>query len=244
MPMKVLGIGRYAVPAVLLLWLLCGCQELFTYSVFSSLARPTKVPANLTVNQAQTMAADAISNGDTAMATKLVSTFIEMMKNTTDPVQKAELQAQAVDLAVTGSNIAAALTQAVPQIMAVSQSNGSAQAQNLEDLKNTVKSLSASIDTTTAQDAAAIIQAMPPENQNATQMMMIAAVIAVQDTKGDLSNTTAISVTAQDLAHDALVKIEQDPAQAAVFSQQLNINVPEGSTLSEQLVGLLSLPTA
>jgi hypothetical protein len=244
MPMKAMRIGRYAIPAVLLLSLLYGCQELFTYSVFSSLARPTKVPANLTVAQAQSIAADAISNGDAAMATKLVSTFVELIKKTTDPAQKAALQAQAVDLAVTGSNIAAALTQAIPQIMEVAQSSGSAQAQNLEELKKTVQALSATIDTTTAREAAAIIQAMPAENQDATQMIMIAAVIAVQDTKGDLSNIGAISETAQELAHEAMVKIEKDPAQAAVFSQQLNISVPEGSTLSDQLVGLLSLPTA
>lgn len=88
---------------------LVGCQQLFTTSLGSSLAR-TKltIPTTLTPAQAADLAAQAKDNP--ALATALVSSLVVQIAATTDPATKTALQGSAASAAIVASGTSAALT--------------------------------------------------------------------------------------------------------------------------------------
>jgi hypothetical protein len=90
---------------------LVGCQQLFTTSLASSLARDSlSIPETLTTDQAADLAAQAKANDDAKLAAALVASLLEQIEKTTDPVEKAKLEAIVAGAAVTASGASGAVT--------------------------------------------------------------------------------------------------------------------------------------
>jgi hypothetical protein len=90
---------------------LTGCQQLFTTSLASFLARKDlPIPSTLSTADAATLAAQAKDNNDTKLAAALVSSLEAQIAATTDPATKASLQATAAGAAVTASGAGTALS--------------------------------------------------------------------------------------------------------------------------------------
>lgn len=108
--------GIYFLPAVaflaaILVTDLEGCQQLFTTSLATALARSSiPIPSNLSTGQAADLAAQAKANQDTALATALVSSLVAEINSTTDPATKASLEASAASAAIVASGVGTSLT--------------------------------------------------------------------------------------------------------------------------------------
>jgi hypothetical protein len=101
----------YAVAIAIASASLVGCQELFTTSLASSLARDSFViPDTLTTDQAADLAAQAKANDDAKLAAALVASLLEQIEQTTDPAEKAKLEAIVAGAAVTASGASGAVT--------------------------------------------------------------------------------------------------------------------------------------
>lgn len=87
---------------------LAGCQQFFTTSLASGLARTSlPIPSNLSTSQAADLAAQAQSNPKLASA--LVASLVNQIGSTSDPAAKASLQASAASAAVAASGTTAPL---------------------------------------------------------------------------------------------------------------------------------------
>ncbi|HTX74041.1 MAG TPA: hypothetical protein VMC79_14525 [Rectinemataceae bacterium] len=94
--------------------LLMGCQQLFTTSLASALARPSlSIPTNLSTSQASDLAAQAKDNQDTKLATALLESLNTEIGNTTDTATKADLEQSAAEAAVVASGAGSALLSAL-----------------------------------------------------------------------------------------------------------------------------------
>ena len=103
--------SRAVFAIVILAMSLAGCQQLFTTSLGSSLARANIVIAgNLSPSDAADLAAQAKANEDTKLATALIATLIPEIAATTDPVVKQELEASAASAAIVASGAGTDLT--------------------------------------------------------------------------------------------------------------------------------------
>jgi hypothetical protein len=92
-------------------FLATGCQQFFTTSLASGLARSSlPIPANLSTSQASDLASQAKDNQDTKLASALVSSLVTQIAATSDPGTKEELQASAATAAIIASGTSTALT--------------------------------------------------------------------------------------------------------------------------------------
>jgi len=90
---------------------LSSCQQLFTTSLASGLARNSiTIPSNLSTSEASNLAAQAKANNDTKLASALVSSLVTEIGNTTDPATKAGLEASAAGAAITASGVGSVFT--------------------------------------------------------------------------------------------------------------------------------------
>jgi hypothetical protein len=96
---------------------LVGCQDLFTTSLASSLARPElALPDTLTSDQATDLAAQAKANNDKQLATTLVTTLADQIDKTTDPDQKKKLEAAAASAGITASGASDVVTDVLAKV--------------------------------------------------------------------------------------------------------------------------------
>jgi hypothetical protein len=96
---------------------LVACQDLFTTSLASSLARESlPIPPTLTTEQAADLAAQAKANDDAKLAGALVSSLVDQIETTTDPEEKAKLEATAAGAAVTASGASSTVTEAISSL--------------------------------------------------------------------------------------------------------------------------------
>ena len=88
-----------------------GCQQFFTTSLASSLARTSlPIPSNLSASQAADLASQAKNNQDTKLASALVASLVTQIAATSDPAAKAGLQTSAATAAIIASGTSTALT--------------------------------------------------------------------------------------------------------------------------------------
>jgi hypothetical protein len=89
---------------------LSGCQQLFTTSLASALARDKiTISGNLSTTQAADLAAQAKANDDAQLASALVAALVDQIASTTDPAAKASLEASAASSAIVASGAGSAL---------------------------------------------------------------------------------------------------------------------------------------
>lgn len=90
---------------------LSSCQQLFTTSLASSLARESlAIPAKLSTSEAADLAAQAKANDDQKLATALVDSLVKQIASTSDAATKASLEASAASAAITASGAGSAFT--------------------------------------------------------------------------------------------------------------------------------------
>lgn len=196
--------GRKAlcVAAVCATVLLAGCQQLFTTSLASSLARETKVPSNLTVDQAQEYY-DNLSSLPAAqqktVANDLFDQYAAFIAAETDATKKAELQKQAVQLAIVGSGM-----DGITQTLTNLPSNPTT-----EQLQAAAADFVATIDSANAAEAVAIITQMQTDGTaTGDQLVMVAMLQAVDEMGGDINNTSAIQPATQQLFTDGVTALQ------------------------------------
>jgi hypothetical protein len=98
-----------ALLAALLALGLVGCQQFFTTSLASGLARSSiPIPANLSAAQAADLAAQAKANQDTKLATALMSSLVTQI-GTPSPA-KVGLESSAAGAAIVASGVSSSLT--------------------------------------------------------------------------------------------------------------------------------------
>ncbi len=108
--------GLSAVAAALILGTaLSGCQQLFTTSLASGLARDSiSLPKTLTTDQAADLAQQAEDNSDPVLAAAVVDTLVDQI---TDPAAQPELAAAAASAAITASGTSSAILDAFSEAM-------------------------------------------------------------------------------------------------------------------------------
>lgn len=94
-------------PAILIslvVLIFAGCQQIFTTSLATALARSSpSIPSNLSTSQASDLVAQAKSTQDTQLAAVLVSNLNAEIANTSDPATQASLKQSAAEAAVVAS---------------------------------------------------------------------------------------------------------------------------------------------
>ncbi len=99
-------LGALILAAAVLATGLAGCQQLFTTSLASALARSSiPIPSNLTPSQAAALAAQAAANQDTKLAGALMASLETEIASTTDPGTKAALEGSAASAAIVASGV-------------------------------------------------------------------------------------------------------------------------------------------
>jgi hypothetical protein len=122
---------------MLLAFVLSGCQQFFTTSLASGLARTSlNIPSNLSVSDATSLAAQAKANNDTKLATALVSSLETEIASTTDPNTKSSLEASAASAAIVASGVSSTLT----SLISTYENGGTASASTLISIVQTIKS--------------------------------------------------------------------------------------------------------
>jgi hypothetical protein len=133
--------GRGAAGAALVLaaiaaMALFGCQQFFTTSLASSLARSSlSIPSNLSTSQAADLAAQAKDNQDTKLAGALVTSLVTEIGAMPASSDKTQLQTSAATAAIVASGTSSALT----GIIGDYSSGSTPSSQTLIDLVKTVQ---------------------------------------------------------------------------------------------------------
>ena len=130
--------------AMLLASALSGCQQLFTTSLASSLARKTiSIPSDLSPSEAAKLAKQATN--DPTLANALVTSLVQQISTTTDPTTKSELEATAAGVAINASQVSSAIT---PLISNYANGGGTPDAATLESLLSTIQTSTTPADLT------------------------------------------------------------------------------------------------
>jgi hypothetical protein len=202
--------GGFFVSVILSIFLLGSCQQVFTFSIASGLKRTTKVPSNLTSSQAQKLADEALSSGDKTLANQLVGSYAKLIANTTDPTEKAALEKQAVNLVIAGSGISDGISSALKDLPSDPANLTDAQKTQLQ---SNITAIASSIDTSNVAAAASYVTDLAktdPSAATGSQMVMVAAALAIQDTGGQISNASAVSQSTIDLFTSGNTMLQAD----------------------------------
>jgi hypothetical protein len=109
-------LARSALISALSFLILAGCQQLFTTSLGSALARDSlPIPATLSVGQAGDLAAQA--KGDPKLAAALVSSLVTQISATADPDVAAGLMGPAASAAIDASGTSGAIMGTIKDFM-------------------------------------------------------------------------------------------------------------------------------
>lgn len=131
--------------AVVLLVLLSGCEQVFTYNVFQSLSRD---PANLSPEQQQAYAEAALESGDSEAMAEAYAALRDEALESEDP----ELTSLTADLALGASGV----NDVVPELAEQLLSGDSESGDSFESALN--EALGGISDTQALEDAAALIE--------------------------------------------------------------------------------------
>jgi hypothetical protein len=200
---------------------LVGCQDLFTTSLASGLARDSlPIPTTLTTDQAADLAAQAKANDDAKLAGALVTSLVDQIETTTDPEEKAKLEATAAGAAVTASGASSTVTEAVSSL-----SSGA------EMTADDAEALIAKIKEGATEDVVTALSYLDPETGidsatsglSATEYLVAAVVIATSVTvPADGSSLSAADTAKLESASRILaeaVKLSgDDPDTAALIA--------------------------
>ena len=172
--------------------LLSGCQQLFTTSLGSSLARTSySIPTNLSTSQAADLAAQAKDDQDTKLASALLSSLNTEISNTSDPATKAALEQSAAEAAVVASGAGTSVMTALSDF-----SNGSLTS---SDVSSFVPQLQAGATSEVLQALAYLSPSASPQATvdtsavNVTDYVLAAAVIAANALPAGVTDPTALS---------------------------------------------------
>jgi|GEM_PF-2485182 hypothetical protein len=193
--------GRFlsvAVSAAVLAAALSGCQQLFTTSLATALARSSiPVPTNLTPSQAAALAAQAAANQDTTLAAALVSSLETEIAATTDPATKQALQASAAGSAVVASGVGAAVTSLLSSLSSNSGSLGTISQATVTNLMASVTAGATPgvVAALSYLDPSSGIPGTPPSSLTATDYAIAAIVVASSALPPDPTTMTPAQVT-------------------------------------------------
>lgn len=127
--MKKLAMVLFSLSLVLLLG---SCQQLFTFSLASILARPPSVPDTITLSQADELIALALNSGDPAVAEEVLASLNDLITSGTVTGTELEaLKADAGELAVQTSGISEAVTDLLPIVSTLTDIPTEAQTQEI-----------------------------------------------------------------------------------------------------------------
>lgn len=121
----------YALVAIASAFVLTGCEQVFTTSVFSSFQRD---PANLPPEQQQTYARNALSSGNTKQMKNAYDSLEKSLEGNTDP----ELNKLAADLAVGASGMNDVLSDLTAAATSGNVSDPETLGQELNDKLNSI----------------------------------------------------------------------------------------------------------
>ncbi|MBI9102365.1 MAG: hypothetical protein JEY99_08120 [Spirochaetales bacterium] len=99
---------------VLSIFIMTGCEDLFTTSAFEALA---KDPSDMTSAQLETHAATVLSSGDSAAMAEVLTALADDLAATT-AAEDPGLYLLATDLALGGSGLTDAIVEVVPDVLA------------------------------------------------------------------------------------------------------------------------------
>jgi hypothetical protein len=209
---------------------LAGCQNFFTSSLASALARASlPIPTNLSPSDAAALAAQAKANGDTKLAAALVSSLVDQIGTTTDPAVKAALEAAAASAAVTASGLGSTLGSVL--------SNG---------LASDTSALLAAVQAGTSPDVLTALAYLDPSTGGlatgsstlgATDYLVAAAVVAASAMPAGTNPSTFTPTTpAEQASIDSATSILAAGATTIAAD-------PSSTTLYDQLAGAFNIPT-
>ena len=210
---------------------LAGCQNFFTSSLASSLARSSlPIPANLSPDDAAALAAQAKANGDTKLAAALVSSLVAPIGTTTDPTAKAKLEAAAASAAVTASGLGSTLSSVI--------SNSTNNGQPLD-----ASAILAAVQAGTSPDVLTALGYLDPatggtaSGLGATDYLVAAAVVAASAMPTGTNPATFTPTTpAEQAAIDSASSILTAGASTIAAD-------PSSTALYDQIAGAFNIPT-
>jgi hypothetical protein len=187
---------------------LSSCQQFFTTSLASSLARDSyTIPANMTVADASALLDEALLNGDAEMAAQLVTPLLAALEAETPGTEKYnEAAAALLDAVVLSSGVGAAMTNMATTL-------ASADLDNLteEDLAGAMASLSTIALSNDAEAALLLLAANPPADMSADDAYSAAIALAA-----DSFTDAGLSIdTIDTLSEDQITEFSEDASMAA-----------------------------
>jgi hypothetical protein len=220
--------AAFALAAFALASSLSGCQQLFTTSLASSLARKTlSIPTNLTPAQAATLAIEAKS--DPALATALVGSLVTEINSTSDPTVKAQLEESAASAAVVASGASSAITSLI-----TSYTTNPSQVPDAA----TLSSLLATVQAGATPSVVTALSYLDPSNLTPAQVTAAGlgptdlAVAAVVVASSVIPPGTDLTTVATDPALQNTIETQTD---AVALMQAAENDVPAGSQSSSLL---------
>lgn len=187
---------------------LSSCQQFFTTSLASSLARDSyTIPANMTVADASALLDEALLNGDAEMAAQLVTPLLAALEAATPGTEEYnEAAAALLDAVVLSSGVGAAMTNMATTL-------ASADLDNLteEDLAGAMASLSTIALSNDAEAALLLLAANPPADMSADDAYSAAIALAA-----DSFTDAGLSIdTIDTLSEDQITEFSEDASMAA-----------------------------
>lgn len=196
--------------AIMAVAVLASCQQFFTTSLASTLARDSyTIPADLSVADSAALLAEATANGDVELASALVTPLLAALEAAEPGTDAYEAAASALlDASVLSSGVGPALNNALAAIP-LDDLGGITE----EDMENVVAALSTIALTDTAEEALVLLAANPPADMGADEAYAAAVALAM-DAFGDagLAFSDLGSITAEDEA-----ALSADPGMAAAL---------------------------
>jgi hypothetical protein len=219
---------------------LSGCQQLFTTSLGTALARSDlPIPKTLTKGQASDLAAQAKDNP--ALASQLTTSLVAQLGSTPDPATESALMGSAAIAAVSASKTSEALTSVITDFA----TTGSApSAQVLTDLLTTIQSGASGEGVVTAlkyldPNSGGLTAAQAQEAGLGATDLAIAAVVIASTIIPVGSDPTALDVSALSAADQATLEV----AKGILASATTLAGTDTASTdLLNSIAGNFSLP--
>ncbi|HET7838217.1 MAG TPA: hypothetical protein VFL04_00560 [Rectinemataceae bacterium] len=183
-----------AAPSIVLVLTLVGCQQLFTTSLGSSLARSKPpVPSSLTATQAATYAADVTANRDVPLATALMPAMADLVA--ANPAN-TDILSDAVATAGIATGVEEAFMKAlnVVDISTLTSSSPNLDATQTSELASLLGSVAVSPDTTSVFTALAAANPadMAASGANATQYVVASIALVVADAQSQGADVAAL----------------------------------------------------